>query len=279
MPWLKHPNVSLFYEEASGGAPPLVLVHGWGCDHTFMAPQRAAFRGRHRVVAVDLRGHGRSDKPQQPYTIPAFADDIAWVCRALALERPVVIGHSMGGAIALELAAAGAPGLSGVAVLDTAVLPAPEVWAGVQPVLAALQGPGYREVVRQFIADAFFLSSDDAPLKASAIRAMLETPRHVLASALEGIFAWDSAKAASRCKVPTLYVASTRPRGDEARFRQACPSLVHGQVVGSGHFVQLVVPDQVNAMISRFLAIHVAHPAGGAFRGASREDGSMAAVE
>jgi pimeloyl-ACP methyl ester carboxylesterase len=258
MPWLKRHNVSLFYEEAPGGAPPLVLVHGWGCDHTFMAPQFAAFRGGHRVVAVDLRGHGHSEKPQQPYTISGFADDLAWVCRELALERPVVIGHSMGGAVALELAAGGQPGLSGVALLDTAVLPTPQAWASVQPVLAALRGPGYREAVRQFVADTFFLTSDDAQLKASAIRTMLETAQHVLASAFEGIFAWDSAAAAARCRVPTLYVASTRPRGDVERFRQACPALVHGQVVGSGHFVQLIVPDQVNAMIRRFLVIHLA---------------------
>jgi pimeloyl-ACP methyl ester carboxylesterase len=270
MPWLKHHHVSLFYEEAPGGAPPLVLVHGWGCDHTFMAPQFAAFRGHHRVVAVDLRGHGRSGKPQQRYTIAGFADDLACVCHELALEGPVVIGHSMGGAVALELAAGGAQGLSGVALLDTAVLPTPEVWASGQPVLAALHGPGYREVVRQFVADAFFLASDDAQLKASTIRTMLDTPQHVLASALEGILAWDSAGAAARCRVPTLYVASTRPRGDVAGFREACPALVHGQVVDSGHFVQLAVPDQVNAMISRFLVIHLGHTAGGAFRGVAR---------
>jgi pimeloyl-ACP methyl ester carboxylesterase len=274
MPWLQHHNVSLFYEEAPGGAPPLVLVHGWGCDHTFMAPQFAAFRGKYRVVAVDLRGHGRSDKPQQPYTISGFANDLAWVCHELALERPVVIGHSMGGAVALELAAGESQGLSGVVLLDTAVLPTPEVWASVQPVLAALHGPGYREFVRQFIADAFFLASDDAQFKTSIIMTMLETPQHVLASAFEGILAWDSAAAAARCRVPTLYVASTRPRGDVARFRQACPALVHGQVVSSGHFVQLEVPDQVNAMISRFLVIHLAHPAGGAFRGVPSEGGA-----
>jgi pimeloyl-ACP methyl ester carboxylesterase len=257
MPWLKRDHVSLFYEEASGGAPPLILVHGWGCDHTFMAPQFAAFRGSHRVVTVDLRGHGRSDKPRQDYSIPAFADDLAWVCRELTLERPVVVGHSMGGAIALELAAERAHRLAGIAVLDTAVLPTPDAWASVQPVIAALRTPGYREVVREFVADKFFLASDDPQHKASTIRAILETPQHVLAPAFEAIFAWDSAAAAARCSVPALYIASTRPRGDVARFRQACPILVHGQVVSSGHFLQLEVPDQVNAMIRRFLSIHL----------------------
>ncbi len=257
MPRLQRDSVSLFYEEAPGGAPPLVLVHGLGCDHSFMAPQFDAFAGAHRVVAVDLRGHGRSDKPQQDYTIPGFADDLAWVLRELALERPVVVGHSMGGAIALELAAEQPERLAGVVVLDTAVLPSPQVWAGVRPVIAALKAPGYQKAARRFFAEAFFLPTDDAERKAAILAAMLATPQYVLASAFENIFAWDLGAAAARCRVPTLYVASSHPRGDVVRFGEACPTLVHGQIVGSGHFLQLEVPDQVNAMIRRFLAIYL----------------------
>ena len=47
--------------------PAFVFVHGWTCDHTFFAPQAEHFARRHRVVSVDLRGHGESDKPQGPY--------------------------------------------------------------------------------------------------------------------------------------------------------------------------------------------------------------------
>jgi pimeloyl-ACP methyl ester carboxylesterase len=255
MPWLERDGVALFYQQAPGGAPPLVLLHGVGCDHSFMAPQFDAFRGTHQVVAVDLRGHGRSDKPQQDYTIAAFADDLAWALRELALERPVVVGHSMGGAIGLELAAEQSERLAGVVLLDTAMLPSPNVWAGVQPVLAALKTPAYEEAARRFFAEAFFLPTDDAERKAAVLATMLATPQHVLASAFENIFAWGSAAAAARCRVPALYVASTRPRGDVVRFGETCPTLVHGQIVGSGHFLQLEVPDQVNAMIRRFLTI------------------------
>ncbi|HNP66258.1 MAG TPA: alpha/beta hydrolase, partial [Woeseiaceae bacterium] len=140
-----------------------------------------------------------------------------------------------------------------IVLLDSAVLPAPEVWAGVQPIMKALRTPQYRDVVGRFLADVFFLPTDDPERKRWCIDTMLSTPPHVLASAFEEIFAWDSAAAIARCKVPTLYVASTNPRGDVARFEEMCPQLVHGRVVGSGHFVELEVPDQVNAMIGRFL--------------------------
>ena len=62
---LHRDGVAPFYEEAGSEDPPLVLVHGWCCDHAYFAPRLEHFAGRgYRVVAVDLRGHGKSDKPR-----------------------------------------------------------------------------------------------------------------------------------------------------------------------------------------------------------------------
>src|SRR3712207_1087980 len=77
---LRRDGAALFYEEAQGDETPVLLVHGIGCDHTYFAPQFEDFARRgHRVVAVDLRGHGKSDKPEQSYTMQLFADDQAWL--------------------------------------------------------------------------------------------------------------------------------------------------------------------------------------------------------
>ena len=102
---LTRDGVALAYNEDGTGDPPMVLVHCWVCDHTFFAPQFDHFSGTQRVITVDLRGHGESDKPQQAYTVTGFAEDLVWLCRQLAVEKPVVVGHSMGGNVALELAA------------------------------------------------------------------------------------------------------------------------------------------------------------------------------
>ena len=74
MQQLKRNGIALFYEEAGKGAPPILLVHGLAGDHTLMTPQFEHFGRTHRVVSVDLRGHGQSDKPQQEYTIAGFAE-------------------------------------------------------------------------------------------------------------------------------------------------------------------------------------------------------------
>jgi hypothetical protein len=90
MQLIKKEGVTLAYQDINPGSPPMLFVHGWGCDHTAFAPQAEFFRRSHRVVSVDLRGHGKSDAPHQDYTMAAFADDLAWLCTELALTKPIV---------------------------------------------------------------------------------------------------------------------------------------------------------------------------------------------
>src|SRR5260370_8149378 len=100
---LKRDDVTLAFQEAGSGALPVLLVHGWACDHSFLAPQLAFFGRAHRSVAVDLRGHGMSDAPEQNYTMAGFADDLAWLCAQINPERPVAIRHGMEANLPLEL--------------------------------------------------------------------------------------------------------------------------------------------------------------------------------
>src|ERR1700746_854255 len=102
--FVKRDGVRLGHFEAGpafGRTPPLLLVNGRTGDHRIFTPQIDHFAKSRRVGAIDLRGHGASDAPKQDYTMAGFADDIAWQCAELGLDRPVVIGHSLGGAISL----------------------------------------------------------------------------------------------------------------------------------------------------------------------------------
>jgi pimeloyl-ACP methyl ester carboxylesterase len=257
MPFLHRDGVALYVEHTTGRAPPVLLIHGWCCDHRHMAPLAEHFaRQGHAVVSLDLRGHGRSDKPQQAYPIGAFADDVAWCCRELQLEKPVLIGHSMGGIVAYEVAAR-APQLPGaIVMLDSAVVLPAAVRAAVPHFLRALSGPDYAATLRDFVAKALFLPSDDAARKANILDDMASAPQHVMVAAYAGLGDYD-AQAAGRVAVPALYIAANEPspRCDMARLRQLLPQLQQGQTVGSGHFCQLEVPGQVHPMIERFLAI------------------------
>lgn len=254
MPHLERDGTRLYCEERGSGSPPLVLIHGWTCDHTFLEPQARHFEKRHRVVSLDLRGHGRSDKPEQVYRMSGLADDVAWTCARLGIEKPVLIGHSMGGLISLVVAAEHPELPAAIVSLDSAIIPTEATSALIQSLIAGLHGPDAQAVQRQFVADAMFLPSDDAARKQKIVDAMCAAPRHVMVSAFEQLFGFDHAPVVARCRVPWLALFA-QEHSDVARLRQLCPSLTVGQTVGSGHFLQLEVPEQVNAMIERFLRV------------------------
>ena len=166
---LERDGVALCYEEAGEGEPPDLLVHGWCCDHTYFAPQFEHFAERgHRVVAVDLRGHGKSDKPHQRYAMQDFADDLAWVCQRLELAKPVVIGHSMGGIVAFDLAARYPHLPSAVVMLDAAVFLPSAARAAIPGLLEQLRGPDYQNVLREYASKSLFIPTDDLSSARSA---------------------------------------------------------------------------------------------------------------
>lgn len=259
MPQIQRDGTSLFYEESGSGSPSLLLIHPYGGDHAYMAPQRDYFRDRHRVISVDLRGQGQSDKPEGDYSISTHADDLAWICRQLELEQSVAIGNSMGGMIALEIAARHPELAAAVVLLDSPVVTPPGMMDGFRPYLEALRTPMYREATRQLYAH-FVGFPDDEHSRERILNGLASNAQHVMISAMEAVLAYDSDIAAARCRVPLLYLSSGPWYTDVARFKELCLQLITGQVVGSGHFLQLEVPEQVNAMIDRFLALYLPDP-------------------
>ncbi|MEJ0017769.1 MAG: alpha/beta hydrolase [Acetobacteraceae bacterium] len=249
-------GVALFYQEAAGDGPPVLLVHGWSCNHSHFAPQFEHFAARgHRVVAVDLRGHGRSDRPEQEYTMLGFADDLAWLCGELGLVKPLVIGHSMGGIAAFELAGRFPHVPAAVALVDSSVAPASR--AGFSNAFDLLGGSDYLPKVRDYIARNLFIASDDTARRDQIVEQMSSTAHHVMLSAMSSVRAYDPAPAAAGLIAPCLYIAANMVplRSDPARLRDLIPHVHYGMTVGAGHFCQLEVPDQVNAMLDRFLAV------------------------
>jgi len=112
-------GLRLHYTRTGGERPPLVLAHGYSDDGLCWAPVARALEADYDIIMVDARGHGRSDAPLSGYGTLSLAEDLAAAIRALRLERPAVLGHSMGGATTLALAGL-YPALPGAILIEDA---------------------------------------------------------------------------------------------------------------------------------------------------------------
>ena len=92
------------YEIYGVGEPSLVFVHGWSCDARYWRAQLPHFSKNHRVVVLDLAGHGHSGSTRSQYTMKSFGEDVQAVTEATDSRRIILIGHSMGGSVIAEAA-------------------------------------------------------------------------------------------------------------------------------------------------------------------------------
>jgi pimeloyl-ACP methyl ester carboxylesterase len=245
-------GVTLRYIETGTGEPPILFIHGWTCNRTNWRDQIPHFAKKHRVVAVDLRGHGESDKPDQDYTIEGFVDDVAWLIGKLGLERPVVVGHSMGGMIALNLVRRQPKLVSAIVMVDAPIVPFPDATiAIVEQLLAGMRSPAYSAVAMGFARMAFFDASSPPELVEELVAGVGAAPQRLMHTAMASIGAPES-KEAGVIPVPALFIRAGTAYATEDEIRTRYPGL--GVItVSAAHFVQMEQPAGTNNIISDFL--------------------------
>ena len=257
---LARDGVQLSFEIAGEGSQEYLFIHGLGGDKTHFNPQVGCFAQKGRVLNVELRGHGESDKPEQAYSIESFAEDIFWLCKQLNIHHPVIVGQSMGGNMALEIAAYSYDFPAGIVLLDSGVLFPESAGKVFVEYLEGLRGANFKFHIRKIVADSC-LPTDQCRLHVE--RTFLNTPQYVLVSTFESLFPWDSQQARNcveACQAPVLYIEAAHRLADLNLFAELCPQLVTAKAVGSGHFLSLEVPEQINPMIDRFVSLYVQIP-------------------
>ena len=103
MPHIQLPQISLYYE-IHGAGEPILFLHGLGSSTQDWEFQRDVFAADYQVILVDARGHGRSDKPRDLYSVSIMAQDIITLLKVLEIDAVNVVGLSMGGMTGLQLA-------------------------------------------------------------------------------------------------------------------------------------------------------------------------------
>ncbi|MFI9643854.1 alpha/beta fold hydrolase [Micromonospora sp. NPDC051925] len=248
-----------YWTYGHGRRGTFLLVHGWCCDHEFMAPLARHLAARQaRVIAVDMPGHGASPPPADGYRVDEMAGHLRALADALDLRRVFVLGHSLGGVWSLAAAAGDRDRFTGLGLLDSAVAGPPGSAAAIGQVAASLRDDT-AGTARESIVRSYFLPYSDPRLVERVVAAMARPSTEVAYAPIAGLADWTAEEgdvaALRRWDRPLLYIGSNAPFADYARLAQLAPEAVIGQTVGSGHFVQLEVPAQVDAMLDRYLEI------------------------
>lgn len=240
------------YDDRGQGAPAVLFVHGWACDRQCWAAQMDEFSRDHRCIAVDLRGRGGSSAAP-PFGVGRALEDLAALIRELDIAPAVVVGHSLGGIVALALNGRYPELVLGVATIDSPITS--ETGAGSPRSVAAIREAGSMSAVARFIS-TFDYDPPHAGAHDYVQRTMLTCPAGVGSGMLEDLHlvGADMPRLLREAdRKPFMMIWAEKPLGDPGWIRDNTNFVRQEPVAGTGHFVQMEQPEITNALLRAFL--------------------------
>jgi pimeloyl-ACP methyl ester carboxylesterase len=254
-------DVRLFFTD-EGEGDPILFVHGFSCDSHDWSWQLPHFLAAgHRVIAADLRGHGRSSVPASGFVPRVFADDLAALLDHLGCGPVVAIGHSLGGVIVSALAVEHPDKVRAVVSVDPGYLVADEAAPFLDEILDAMRDGDPAAVAQGFLG-ATYAAASPAHLRTWHMRRIAGVPDDVLRQTFAGIFrgpdAIGFASAAApylrrrACPVLAFYVDAGRAAVEAGLFGDDRSRAVAWE--GSGHWLHQERPEEFNHIVAAWLA-------------------------
>lgn len=245
-------GATLSFDDAGTGSPVFVFVHGFACDRQAWAPQVEDLSRDYRCINVDLRGRGGS-AAVPPFDVVTAADDVAALIGELGVAPAVIVGHSLGGVIALVLNERHADLVLGTVIGDSPV----------DPGLAESRGPGLPERIREARAmepaarmvERFWSEATPPDIRAYG-QVLMSCPPDVAAGMLDG-FPEVAARFGELVRLadqkPFMAIWSGAPLGAPAWLRDQTMFVRQEPIAGTGHFFQLEQPEITSALLRAFL--------------------------
>jgi len=246
-------GVPIHYTDTGKGDPALVFIHCWGCNRSFWENQVAEFSKTHRVVTIDLPGHGESGLTRKTWSVESYGDDVKTVVTKLDLKGVVLVGSSMGGSIALEATKRMPERVVAIVPVDT--LQNVEQKLSPEQVEAAMNQlqADYKGATTALLNQFFFSpSTPDAVKKRVTEEAVSRTPETALAI-LRVVFSYDPAPALREVKVPIRAINSDRNPTSIEVNRKYSPQFDVVLMKGSGHYPMLEDPAKFNQLLAEIL--------------------------
>lgn len=241
--------VTIVYSAAGAGEPALIFIHGGLAERSFYDAQLKAFAGRHRVIALDLAGHGESGSNRTQWGLPEFGADVKAVAEAENLKRIIIFGNSLGGPVAIEAALLLPGRVLGVVGVDT--------FQSLDYAITAEEARGRAEGFRDDYAGSMkamvkqlFHPDADPALVADAERRMMGTPPAAAYAMFMGMAGYVPADAARRLAVPLRAINGDLYPTDIAGVRKIKTDFDVKVMTHIGHYPMLERPDEFNRLVA-----------------------------
>lgn len=257
MSFFDYDGCQLHYEEYGHGAP-LLLVHGLGSSTLDWEFQTAVLAAHYRVIALDLRGHGRSDKPIEHYSIAGFAEDVAALIEHLKLGPVHLVGISMGGMVGFQLGVERPELLQSLTIVNSG----PEVKAKsfADCVQIAKRWSFSRllslDTIAKGLAKLLFPKPEQIELRLKIERRWPRNDKRAYLSSLDAIIGWGVRDRISHISCPVLVVSGDRDYTSVASKEAYVSEIADARLLvidDSGHASPMDQPDIFNAQLLNFL--------------------------
>lgn len=238
--------------ESDPRAPAILFVHGSGGTHRFWLPQVRHFAPVYRAVALDLPGHGASEGDGAD-SIAAYREWVEAFMDAAGMEQAFLVGHSMGGAIALAFALGSPARVSSIGLVGTGAR------LRVHPdILESLRGDPERAA--GLLSERAYATASGSELPAQGKKELLRGSVAVLEKDLRACDAFDLMREVDRIRVPAVVVCGAEDRLTPVKYAQYLHDRIPGALLavipGAGHMVMLEKPDEVNRALAACLDRH-----------------------
>lgn len=246
-------GVTIHYDDQGEGELSLVFVHGWNCDRRYWNAQRDYFAGAHRVVTLDLAGHGDSGLDRAQWTMQGFGQDVTAVVASLDLFNVVLIGHSMGGKVVVEAARQLGDRVVAIVGVDTFNNGGRETPQPRQAQLLKELARDYSGFVGKLV-EGMFVEASDPTIREFVMADMAAAPYHVAIGARTASGSYDASVTLASLDVPLMLINSDYRTTDLAHLTANAKVVTYREMSGVGHFVMLEDPVTFNAHLTAVLA-------------------------
>jgi pimeloyl-ACP methyl ester carboxylesterase len=258
MPKLRVNDTDLYYE-SEGSGPPVLLLHGLGSSTRDWEFQVPALARAHRVIAMDVRGHGRSERAPGPYSVSGFAKDAVELLRALDSAPAHIVGLSMGGMIAFQMAVDAPQAVRSLTIINSGpamIIRDPRLRTLIRMRLLLTKLFGMRSVAGM-IAGPLFPDPGQEHLRDRFKAAIAANDPRCYRAALRAIYGWSVADRIGGISCPVLIVSSDRdytPVEFKREYAKWIPGARVAVIENSRHAAPLDRPEELNRLLVEFLS-------------------------